>query len=329
MAQPVFSILSAAHLAEPYLAEMIDSVIAQTTPDWELIVVDNGMSDEVVRIVERYADDPRIRLARREFDGLGGGVDAAAALAHGRYYAVVHADDILLPTFCARTGELLDANPGVDVIGVEAFGFTDDHVLAPTGYRALAGVTREPGFEHRVTLAEVADGHVLYYTAAIRAQAWKMGGGYSCDTPQVEDLAMFIRMLAADCDIRVLPEHLAGYRLHDQAPSPADREVYEDSVERVYELAGTLSNAPDVQAAVDRTLRKVKFEHAMRRARESLLRSDTATARANARLALRQRRALRPAVIYAGLTVAPGILRRIHPAKQRIAALAAHVRPQH
>ncbi|MRH89792.1 glycosyltransferase [Nocardia sp. SYP-A9097] len=326
MSQPVFSILSAAHLAEPYLAEMIDSVVAQTMTEWELIVVDNGMSEEVVRIVGRYADDPRIRLSRREFDGLGGGVDAAAGLARGRYFAVVHGDDVLLPDFCARTAELLDANPGVDVVGVEAFGFTDDHVTAPIGYRALAGVTVERGFDHRVTLEEVADGQVLYYTAAIRAQAWKIGVGYTCDTPQVEDLAMFIRMLAAGCDIRVLPEHLAGYRLHDQGPAPADREVYEDSVERVYELAGTLSDAANVQAAVDRTLRKVKFEHAVRRARESLLRSDTTTARDNARLALRQRRALRPMVIYAGLTVAPGILRRIHPMKQRISALVGRVR---
>ena len=49
---PVFSILSSAFRTEDYLAETIDSVVAQTFTDWELILVDNGMSDEVVRIVE-------------------------------------------------------------------------------------------------------------------------------------------------------------------------------------------------------------------------------------------------------------------------------------
>jgi glycosyltransferase involved in cell wall biosynthesis len=63
---PALSILSAAHDAEPHLAEMIESVLAQTVRDWELIVVDDGMSDEVVRIVDKYPDD-RIRLLRQEY----------------------------------------------------------------------------------------------------------------------------------------------------------------------------------------------------------------------------------------------------------------------
>ena len=52
MAQPVFSILTSAYRTEAYLPETIESVCAQTLQEWELIVIDNGMSDEVVRIVE-------------------------------------------------------------------------------------------------------------------------------------------------------------------------------------------------------------------------------------------------------------------------------------
>ena len=53
--QPLFSILSSVYRTEPYLAATIESVLAQTMADWELIVVDNGMSDAVVQIVERYS----------------------------------------------------------------------------------------------------------------------------------------------------------------------------------------------------------------------------------------------------------------------------------
>ena len=100
--RPLFSILCSVHGTERYLAATIESVLAQTVTDWELIVVDNGMSDAVVAVVEPFLADPRIRLVRQENQGLGGGIDAAAAVATGRYYAVLDSDDLLMPEFCAR-----------------------------------------------------------------------------------------------------------------------------------------------------------------------------------------------------------------------------------
>ena len=81
-----------------------------------------------------------------------------------------------------------------------------------------------------MTLAEIVRGEVIYYTAAIRAEAWAVGKGYSCDTPKVEDLAMFMRMLAAGCDIRVMNERLARYRLRENSFSrdPAHADAFEE-----------------------------------------------------------------------------------------------------
>ena len=327
MSQPVFSILSSAHETEAYLAEMIDSVIAQTDPDWELVVVDNGMSTEIAQVVGKYATDPRIRLVRQEHQGLDGGVDAAAAAAQGTYYAVVHSDDALEPTFCERTRSILDANPGIDAVVVDAFPFADGHTQ-PHSFRQLGGVTVEPGVDHAVTTADLVGGQVLYYTAAIRASAWKLGGGYACDTPKVEDLAMFLRMLAAGCDIRALPEQLARYRLHDALPGGErpDQDEYEQSVERAFAKISTFTTDPELRTALDHKLRTLRYEQAMRRSRRALLTADTSTARDQARRALAERPAVRPAVIYLALVLAPGVLRRVHPAKQRISAVAAAVR---
>ena len=328
MSQPVFSILSSAHETEAYIAEMIDSVVAQTDPNWELIVVDNGMSDEIARIVDGYAADTRIRLVRQEYQGLDGGVDAAAAAAHGSYYAVVHSDDALEPTFCARTREILDADPGIDAVVVDAYPFTDDGRTGPASFHQLGGVRMEPGVGHSVTLTEVISGRILYYTAAIRAGSWKLGGGYTCDTPKVEDLAMFLRMLVAGCDIRVLPEQLARYRLHDSTPSGErpDQDEYEESVVRAYAKVENLTADPEARAALAQKLRTLRYEQAMRIARRALLASDTSTAREQARRALEQRKAVRPAVIYLALAVAPGALRHVHPVKQRLTGALAMIR---
>ena len=76
-----------------------------------------------------------------------------------------------------------------------------------------------------------------------------------------------------------------------------------------------LTNAPDVLKELDQRLRELRYQRAMRRARTALQESDPVTARQEVRLALQQRRAGKPAVIYAVLLVAPGLLRHGQAAK--------------
>jgi glycosyltransferase involved in cell wall biosynthesis len=326
MSRPLFSILSSAYRTEPYLAETIDSVVAQTIDDWELIVVDNGMSDEVVRIVEKYSDDPRIKLVRQENKGLGGGIDAAAEVATGRYYVVLCSDDQLMPEFCARTAAFLGENPTVDVVGIDAFLFDEAAGQQQVrGYRQSIGLVKPADPGHPVSLVEVIGGELIYYTAAIRAEAWHAVGGFSCDTPQVEDLALFVRLLAAGREVRVLPERLARYRVRPDSLSrdPSHYDSFQRNSERAFMQAAALTDAPGVQEALDTSLRRIRFHQAMRRSRTALLADDVVTARVEARRAFAQRRSVRPAMVVIGLTLAPGVLRRVHPVKQRLSRAAA------
>jgi hypothetical protein len=102
-----------------------------------------------------------------------------------------------------------------------------------------------------------------------------------------------------------------------------DQEEYEDSEERAFAKVATLTNEPDVLKELDQRLRKVRYERAMRRARTALQESDTVTARQQVRLALQQRRAAKPAVIYAALLAAPGLLRHGQAAKPKVRNLVA------
>jgi glycosyltransferase involved in cell wall biosynthesis len=316
--KPALSIISAVHETEPHLAEMIDSVVAQTVGDWELVVVDNGMSDEVVRILDKYADDVRIRLLRRPYRGLAGGVDAAAAVARGDRYAVVAGDGLLMPTFCERVAEVLAEHPEIDVLCVDALPVLDGQDQPPS-FRQRCGIAEEPGIGYRVGLVDVMRRSGLYSTAAIRASAWTAGGGYSGETPQVDSLAMCVRMLAAGCDLRVLPEQLGRYRMYADAPddAPVDHE-YEDSVERAFLQVADLSDDPQVLAELRTTLRKLRSERALRLSREALRNDDPSTARKQALIALRQRPALRPAVRWLVLRTAPRALGLLKSVKRRI-----------
>ena len=120
---PFVSFLTTAYKTEQYVSETIESVLAQTRGDWEMIVVDNGNSDEMAQIIGNYTSDPRITLIRQDNKGNVGGVSAAAAAAEGRYFCLLDSDDAVQPDYCERIGVLIDADPGIDAVGCNAVLF--------------------------------------------------------------------------------------------------------------------------------------------------------------------------------------------------------------
>ncbi len=326
---PAFSILCTAYLTELYLAETIESVRVQTRGDWELVVVDNGCSDEIARLVRWYAFDPRIRLVRQENRGIAGGVDAAARVAHGRYFSVLHSDDQIRPDFCARMGAVLDARPEIDALGCDAYVFVDgeDHDL-PGGFRRHVGARGTPTLDHRVTLTELIGGQFIYGTGAVRRQVWEAIGGFATETPKVGDLSLWLRLLGAGFDVRVLPERLGRYRLRSDSESrdAAGVESFEEAMEQALTTATRQSGKPEDYAALHRTLRHQHYFQALRRARWAFLDGNLTVARAQSARAFRLCPTLRSAAVVCGLAVAPSALRRVHPVKQRLARVVRTAR---
>lgn len=318
---PTFSILCTAYQTEAYLAETIESVLAQTRDDWELVVVDNGRSEQIAEIVQRYTHDPRIRLIRQENRGIVGGVMAAAAVARGRYFVVLDSDDAITPEFCARMGEVLDAHPGIDVLGCDAVCFADPggHQLAHSYLRSM-GMKRPPELDRRLTVADIIRGEQPYYSSAFRREAWEAVGGYETDSPKAEDLSILLRMAVAGYDIRAVPDRLGRYRIREGSTSrhPSSVESFEESVERALESAAQASGRPEDLEALRSRQRQVRYLQALRRARWAFAYGDVAVARRDVKRAFDERRTLRTGALLIGLAVAPGLLRRVHPAKQRL-----------
>lgn len=99
MPRPVVSIIMPTFQSQRYIEEALDSVISQTFPKWELIVVDGGSRDDTMSIVARYAErDPRIRLIRNYNDrGPAHARATGVRAANGVYIAFLDGDDIWLP----------------------------------------------------------------------------------------------------------------------------------------------------------------------------------------------------------------------------------------
>lgn len=329
--RPLMSFLTTAYRTEGYLGEMIASVAAQTSGDWELIVVDNGLSDAVAEVVEPFLQDRRVHLIRQENGGYRGGVMAAAAAAAGRYVCVLDSDDKVSPDFVATMAEFIEKHPEVDAVGCDAAHYDErGQVHLTTGHLDSQGVRWQPRFsQKKLTMADLLAGVMPYYTAAVRREAWDAVGGYAevdlgadeSEKPlqgdHVTDVQMWIRLVRSN-DVRLLGERLGWCRIRAESLSRDEDKV--ESFEAA--LIATLAQAADgadlsaEAVAANPLIRRVRFHQSLRRARTALLDGEVEAARGHARQAYRLRPGVRAAAVVAALAVAPRTLRRLHPYKQ-------------
>lgn len=113
-----------AYNAERFLREAVNSVLAQTFRDWELIIVDDGSSDTTPDILASL-DDQRLSVVRQQNQGEAVARNVALDKVRGNYVAFLDADDLYLPNAIADLAGHLDANPQVDVVFSDGF-FCDE-----------------------------------------------------------------------------------------------------------------------------------------------------------------------------------------------------------
>ncbi len=108
------SVMIGVYNGAPYLAEAIDSVLVQTRPALELIVVDDGSTDDSGAIAERYGQP--VRCIRQERGGMAASRNRAIREAAGDFFAFLDADDRFPPDKLERQLAVFDADPELDVV---------------------------------------------------------------------------------------------------------------------------------------------------------------------------------------------------------------------
>jgi len=122
-ATPKVSIGLAVYNGEQYLAEALESILAQTFRDFELVICDNNSTDSTPEICARYAaKDTRIRYYRNPIN-IGGvrNENRSMFLARGSYFKLAAHDDNIAPRFLEECVAVLDANPDVEVCSTGAY----------------------------------------------------------------------------------------------------------------------------------------------------------------------------------------------------------------
>jgi hypothetical protein len=212
-APPTFSVAIAAYQAADVIGEAIASALAQTSPPHEVVVCDDGSTDDLDAALEPYRD--RIVLLRQRNGGEAAAKNAAARAASGDFVAILDADDVYLPERLAALGELAAARPDLDLLT------TDAHL--ESGGRIVRRVygpdwTFEVGDQRRAILRR----NFVFGLAAVRLERLLEVGGFDEAIRFTTDWECWIRLLLGGSLAGAVLEPLARYRVRETSLS-ADR----------------------------------------------------------------------------------------------------------
>uniref|UniRef100_UPI0030CB1C0C glycosyltransferase n=1 Tax=Novosphingobium sp. ZN18A2 TaxID=3079861 RepID=UPI0030CB1C0C len=217
MRAPALSVAMSVYNGERFLAEAIESVLAQTFGDFEFLILDDGSRDGTRDIVAAYAArDPRIRPIVRENRGLIASLNQLLAEARAPLVARMDADDVCLRRRFERQVQFLGEHPDYGVLGswtLEIDGDGNEWSDGGTPPSALP-VT------HEAFLASIdGQGPLLCHSAVMyRRDAVLAVGGYHAAFRHCEDLDLWLR-LSSLTRIANLPEYLLRYRRYDEQVS--------------------------------------------------------------------------------------------------------------
>jgi glycosyltransferase involved in cell wall biosynthesis len=215
---PLVSIPILCHDYGRFLAEAIESALAQTYPNVEVTVWDDGSTDSTPEVAARYIPD--VTVVSQENAGMVRTCNRAVEAARGEWFAFLSADDRFEPTYVA---ELLEA---IRTSGDASFAYSDARLFG-----AVSGVQRALVFDPLVLVR----GNFVNGCALTRRADFLALGGYdeALERLGYEDWDFWLRMVASGRRGTHVPKPLLHWRRHENASRNPTRE---DDVRRATDL---------------------------------------------------------------------------------------------
>jgi glycosyltransferase involved in cell wall biosynthesis len=205
-----------------YVTQSLDSILAQTLPPAQVIVVDDGSTDATARVLEPYLD--RITYLAKDNEGKPSAVNAGLAVADGEYVWVFDDDDVACPDALERHVGVLEGRPDVGFTYSNACACIEDERDGTLRESHVMAVRDFPEDELLVEL--LLSGFTASPAVVVRRSVQEAAGGYDGSLVRCEDWDMSIRwaLLAPGCRV---PEARPTYlrRIHHGARGPRARQI--------------------------------------------------------------------------------------------------------
>jgi glycosyltransferase involved in cell wall biosynthesis len=223
-----------AYNAEKYISEAIESILAQTYTHWELIIVDDGSTDNTVKIIREYQNqDKRIKVYHFDTNkGLPTARNQSIKMANGKYLACLDSDDIAMPERLEKQVDFMEANPeiGVCSTAVKYIGKVKGIWIPPKRHQDI------------MCLLLFIDS--INITSTMILKGIMKNHRFNLDLPIANDFEMWVK-ITQNTKLINLPEALTKSRKHTNNLTTNNQQLFNDLHKvRTYQLQNYLQISP-------------------------------------------------------------------------------------
>jgi glycosyltransferase involved in cell wall biosynthesis len=270
---PAVSVIMPAYNVEPYVADAIRSVLAQTFDDFELVVVDDGSADGTAGVVAALAEgDARVRLVRQPNRGLAGARNTAMRVARGEMFALLDSDDLWEPEFLAEQVGILAAKPGVDVVTGNGwmFGGARHGELA----RPCPDARPDPDLA-----AILGDERAVFIMSVFRRRLYEVVGCFDETLRTNEDYEFWLRAAISGCRFSRNDRPLGHYRIRTDSLSANEMRMLRGILLVYARIRPLIADRPAELRILDAQVERFQTEWHAAEARVALESADFPSAR--------------------------------------------------
>lgn len=272
---PRVSVIMPAYNVEAYIGESIESVLAQTYTNYELIIVNDGSTDGTADVISRYASayPDTIRVVTQTNRGLAAARNAALRIAAGNIFALLDSDDEWAPAFLCEQMRILDAEPDVDIVTGNAYnrgGPADGQTARPF-----------PDPRPRPDLLEILrDETAVFIMSIVRREVVDAIGGFDEHFRTNEDYDFWIRAARVGFTFRRNPRPLGWYRRHTNSLSSSDVRMLTGILHVYRKALASAEPRSDAALIIEQQIARFETERLSAQLRVALTEGDAAAAAA-------------------------------------------------
>ncbi|HEX3703083.1 MAG TPA: glycosyltransferase family A protein [Vicinamibacterales bacterium] len=297
------SVIMPAYNVAPYLPSAIDSVLAQTYRDFELVVVNDGSTDDTLAIAESYqARHPdRVRVVSQNNRGLAAARNSGLRASTGAVFALLDSDDAWMPAYLAEQMRVLDGRPDVAIVTGNAF----DRGGPQDGQPARPMPDDRPA-PHLVEI--LLDEYAVFIMSVFRREVVDCIGGFDESFRTNEDYDFWIRAALAGFVFARNPTPLAYYTRRSDSLSANDTRMLAGILRVFRKNLSACAEGTPARSVIVRQIARFEGELMAAEARDALARDDASTAAARLdALRLRRGRGVHLSLAARTLRAAPRV----------------------
>ena len=223
--QPVISVILPVYNAGQYLKYAVDSILEQTHKDFELLLIDDGSTDESSTIIDTYAKaDPRVVAIHQDNMGLVATLNKGVRLARGKYIARMDADDISLPRRFEVQVSLLESTEGA-VLCASCFDVIDEN-------NEFVRLGVAPAIDEDLKRSMYLYNPIAHGSVMVLKEALIAAGEYSDTVGPTEDFDLWIR-LARQGNFVFSERSLFRWRMNPTGITHSQNEKMQDATKKL------------------------------------------------------------------------------------------------